>query len=313
MTTATDSTALLEEVEAINSIYGPDTLVLDVSALTAILTLPSHAFTFRLSFSSAYPQSPPTVAGLASTGDHGKPGDGEAALQILRDVVGRAFIPGQVCLFDVIEDAAEALHSVSSHSEHEAVARSDLDTKPDKPADGSTLTPNTATHHPHHPVSPTPATTDITQWSLSTPITFKKSTFLAHAAHVTSPAQAHSYITHLKLSDKKIAAATHNISAYRIRSPSPKVSTADQVGIMQDCDDDGESAAGGRLLRLLQLMDVSDVVVVVSRWFGGVLLGGDRFRIINQVAREAVLGVTEDGKERGDGKTNGREKRTKGK
>ena len=42
---------------------------------------------------------------------------------------------------------------------------------------------------------------------------------------------------------------------------------------VQDCDDDGEAAAGGRLLHLLQAADVRNVVVVVSRWFGGVLLG----------------------------------------
>lgn len=33
----------------------------------------------------------------------------------------------------------------------------------------------------------------------------------------------------------------------------------------QDCDDDGEDAAGGRLLHLLQAADARDVVVVVSR------------------------------------------------
>ena len=55
----------------------------------------------------------------------------------------------------------------------------------------------------------------------------------------------------------------------------------------QDYDDDGESAAGGRLLHLLQLMDVWNVVVVVTRWYGGVHLGPDRFRLINAAAREA--------------------------
>ena len=34
----------------------------------------------------------------------------------------------------------------------------------------------------------------------------------------------------------------------------------------QDCDDDGENAAGGRLLHLLQVAGAEDVVVVVSRW-----------------------------------------------
>jgi hypothetical protein len=35
----------------------------------------------------------------------------------------------------------------------------------------------------------------------------------------------------------------------------------------------GESAAGGRLLHLLNILDVQNVCVVVSRWYGGILLG----------------------------------------
>ena len=59
----------------------------------------------------------------------------------------------------------------------------------------------------------------------------------------------------------------------------------------QDNDDDGESAAGGRLAHLLMLMEVCGVVVVVSRWFGGVHLGADRFKHINQVRCVRTGGV----------------------
>ena len=44
-----------------------------------------------------------------------------------------------------------------------------------------------------------------------------------------------------------------------------------------------------RLLRLMQLMDVWDVLVVVTRWYGGTLLGPDRFRIINNVGKDALM------------------------
>ena len=56
------------------------------------------------------------------------------------------------------------------------------------------------------------------------------------------------------LQNRKIGAATHNIMAYRI-----------DVGNgvwAQDHDEDGESAAGGRLLHLLQMINATDVVVV---------------------------------------------------
>jgi hypothetical protein len=49
------------------------------------------------------------------------------------------------------------------------------------------------------------------------------------------------------LESNKIRNATHNIMAYRI-------AVADKPGVfVQDCDDDGEAAAGGRLLHLLQV------------------------------------------------------------
>lgn len=41
-------------------------------------------------------------------------------------------------------------------------------------------------------------------------------------------------------------------------------------------------------MHLLQILDVKDVVVVVSRWFGGILLGPDRFKDINNCARQAL-------------------------
>jgi hypothetical protein len=72
--------------------------------------------------------------------------------------------------------------------------------------------------------------------------------------------------------------------------------------VIQDCDDDGETAAGGRLLHLMQLTDVWNVLVVVSRWYGGVKLGPDRFRLINQVGRDALVkgGFVKDQHEEGN-------------
>ncbi len=54
---------------------------------------------------------------------------------------------------------------------------------------------------------------------------------------------------------------------------------------------DGETAAGSRLAHLLEVMGARDVLVVVSRWFGGVLLGADRFKHINNCARDLLEGA----------------------
>ncbi|RDA87678.1 hypothetical protein CP532_3778 [Ophiocordyceps camponoti-leonardi (nom. inval.)] len=108
-----------------------------------------------------------------------------------------------------------------------------------------------------------------------------KSSFVAHAHAIRSPTEARTRLASLLSSNRRLRDATHNIVAWRVRGEG-------QV-TFSDCDDDGEAAAGGRLLRLLQLCDAWDVLVVVSRWFGGVRLGPRRFALINAVAREALV------------------------
>ncbi|KDN52272.1 ribosomal protein S5 domain 2-like protein [Tilletiaria anomala UBC 951] len=112
------------------------------------------------------------------------------------------------------------------------------------------------------------------------PITDRKSTFIGHCCHLTDPAQVPLIIEHL-LSDKRIARAAHpKIHAWTCSGPN---------GVMQrDCDDDGETTAGGRLAHLLQILNVENVLVVVTRWFGGIHLGPNRFKHINRAARDAL-------------------------
>ncbi|XP_046685097.1 protein IMPACT-like [Homalodisca vitripennis] len=57
-----------------------------------------------------------------------------------------------------------------------------------------------------------------------------------------------------------------------------------------------ENAAGSHLLHLFQAMGATNVMVVVSRWRGGVNIGPDRFRHINSVARQVLqqLGFCEE-------------------
>ncbi|KAJ3663825.1 hypothetical protein Zmor_008047 [Zophobas morio] len=108
----------------------------------------------------------------------------------------------------------------------------------------------------------------------------RKSAFQGHASPVFSLEDTKVFINHL-LENKKISQATHNIVAYRILTPKGTV--------LQDCDDDGESHAGSRVLHLLQIRDLTNVMVVVSRWYGGIHLGPDRFKHINNAARQVLL------------------------
>ncbi|XP_028416771.1 protein IMPACT-like [Dendronephthya gigantea] len=112
------------------------------------------------------------------------------------------------------------------------------------------------------------------------PITDRKSTFQAHLAKVNSEQDVKDVLNELKKT-RKIANASHNISAYRIAKENSQV-------IIQDCDDDGENNGGSRLLHLLQILNVQNYLIVVSRWYGGILLGPDRFKHINNCARNLL-------------------------
>jgi hypothetical protein len=284
--TTTSNTALTDEIEAISAIFDAATIhIISSSPPTTILHLkpPSQPFIFTLSFPADYPDVPPSIHGVASTGDTEK-GAGDIAVKLLVDTLANIYQPGAVCLFELISDAAPLLeeqygaHTTPSASRHQAE-----DTGTDSRSGDLTAASERPflTHPEDHSIYPTP------NWTASSPLTVQKSTFLAHAAPCSSRLEALSHISHLLSSSKKLAAATHNITAYRVRQPAS--STNINTAFIQDCDDDGESAAGGRLLHLLQLMQCEDVVVVVSRWYGGVKLGGERFRCIGNVAREVLV------------------------
>ncbi|XP_063056955.1 protein IMPACT isoform X2 [Engraulis encrasicolus] len=136
-------------------------------------------------------------------------------------------------------------------------------------------------------------------------ITDRRSTFQPHLALVVTPKQVRLVLDKL-YENKKIASATHNIYAYRIHCE-------DKNTFLQDCEDDGETAAGGRLLHLLQILDVRNVLVVVTRWYGGILLGPDRFKHINNRARSILVqeGYTDTPEEAAKG--GGKSKKPRGK
>jgi len=109
------------------------------------------------------------------------------------------------------------------------------------------------------------------------PVTEKKSKFQAFVGKATTEKEAHDFVQALLRSSKKIRQATHNIMAYRLANND------------QQRDDDGESGAGDKLLYLLDVLDAKDLVVVVTRWYGGIQLGHARFKIIVECARNAIL------------------------
>lgn len=57
----------------------------------------------------------------------------------------------------------------------------------------------------------------------------------------------------------------------------------------KDNDDDGEKGSGAKLASLLQLSNVDNAMVIVSRWYGGTHLGPARFKHIASVARDGLV------------------------
>ena len=73
--------------------------------------------------------------------------------------------------------------------------------------------------------------------------------------------------------DKKFAKATHNTWALLSSDEGPLK------------NDDGEAGAGMVILRMLERDNITDHLIIVTRWFGGTHLGGDRFRCVQDCVR----------------------------
>ncbi|KAK4196209.1 ribosomal protein S5 domain 2-type protein [Triangularia verruculosa] len=278
------SEALQDEISALNSIYGETTLLPSRSSSDPtiyILTLPplppstTPSSSLLIQFPPTYPDVPPIILSTHSSNPALPRGTAARDTSLFRDAVSQVYSPSSVCLFDAIESFNDLLSAISS-----------------PPAASRSPSPE-----------PTPAQEEPPQeeppWVVSAPFVELKSTFLARIATVTSVSQARSYLAHLLATDKKVRSATHNITAWRIRG--------ENGTSYQDCDDDGETAAGGRLLHLMQVMDLWDVMVVVTRWYGGQKLGPRRFALINMTARDGFVraGLVQEEKE-GAGKKKGK-------
>jgi len=264
--------AFEDEITAINSIYGDNTLVLaSQNPRICTLRLPQlPSLVLRVEFPNNYPDESLVIIGTETVGSIVPKGQGADVVLLAQRSLQTVWQAGEPCVFDLIE-----------RLEAELMANEDDNDLEDQPLqDNQRTEPSPKANDVPSKLSFT--TPDVAPpWTITAALTERKSVFVGRAVPVSSPEQAKEYLQHLLITDKKIAKATHNITAWRIRGQNETS--------YQDCDDDGETAAGGRILHLMQLMDVWDVTVVVTRWYGGVLLGPDRFRIINQVAREALV------------------------
>lgn len=95
---------------------------------------------------------------------------------------------------------------------------------------------------------------------------------------VTGKDDIKTFLAKLK-SDKKYAKATHNSWATRI---------SHEGTIFEGKNDDDEAGAGMVILRILQKENISNCIICVTRWFGGIKLMGDRFKHVQDATKHAI-------------------------
>ena len=105
----------------------------------------------------------------------------------------------------------------------------------------------------------------------------KKSLFIAHACPVSSEEEARAFIEEIR---HKYSDATHNVYAYLLND-----------GAIARYSDDGEphGTSGMPTLNVLKMSGACDLCVVVTRYFGGILLGvGGLVRAYSAAAKLAI-------------------------
>lgn len=102
-------------------------------------------------------------------------------------------------------------------------------------------------------------------------LTDRGSRYAVTGAHVTSRAEIDAVLAELK-SDRAYAKATHNTWAAILPTGGLKA-------------DDGEGGAGMVILNMLTRERLENHIVIVTRWYGGKKLGGDRFRRVQDAVR----------------------------
>lgn len=103
-------------------------------------------------------------------------------------------------------------------------------------------------------------------------LTDRGSKYAVSGCSVCSRGEALAALKLLK-KDKKFAKATHNTWAVLLSESGPLK------------NDDGEGGAGRIILQMLEKAELKDHMIIVTRWYGGVHLGGDRFRRVQDAVR----------------------------
>lgn len=118
-------------------------------------------------------------------------------------------------------------------------------------------------------------------WTASATLTSRASTFIAHAATVSNASLRPSLMKQLMAERPDLETASHN--AWAIRT-----SFGNSPLVQQASFDDGESGCGKFMLEVMKEASVTNTLVVLTRWYGGVMLGPDRWRLMRECVNDAL-------------------------
>lgn len=110
----------------------------------------------------------------------------------------------------------------------------------------------------------------------------KKSVFIGHVKRVCNEEEAREFINKIKAEHRE---SRHNVYAYVI---------GENMGIQRYSDDGEPQGTGGLpVLDVIKKNGITDVVVVVTRYFGGILLG--KGGLVRAYAKGAASAISEGG------------------
>lgn len=121
---------------------------------------------------------------------------------------------------------------------------------------------------------------DTPKWAVSETVTSKGSTFVARSTAIKSSADARQLLNELMASNPVLRDATHNVTAWRVQS--------EKGGIIEECEDDGETGGGRHVLSILKSDNLVGVMLVLTRWYGGAMLGSQRWVLMTQVCHDSL-------------------------
>jgi hypothetical protein len=186
---------LEEELLAVDAIF-PECISTDLRSLRRLTIYPypnsgsrsGHAsVSVTLSIPDEYPSAPPLILGHV----------GLSQAQV-EEILGSSWIPGEVCLYDLVNNLRELFEDEANVIQGNASPQSPRKTK----------VPS---------ISSSDDESDVPlNFAISEPIVDRKSIFVGRSIEVHSRAEANAALLWLKRNNKKVARATHNIVAWRL-------------------------------------------------------------------------------------------------